>query len=893
MRAGPLALALLAALVGGCDTPPSESERLAALEAENALLRHRLERGGAGPDDFAITNAHEHLMRRDHLDKYLAAARAAGIRRTVFVASPEFTIWGKGSKQAGIRENLEEILAGAREHPDEVVPFTAVSPEWEDPLAALRADVAAGARGLKLYSGHSRFHDRPLDAPNMMPLYAWAEQTGLPVLWHVRLPRYLAEFERVMEAHPDLNVVVAHYAVVFWVPSAENLAMLRRLLDRYPRLRLDTSLGTRRILVDGLARMAEHRDVWRELITAYPDRFVMGTDMVVTGNREKTVPWILEVMLGARAQLERESFVLPLAAGYSRYTRDDIDPTGRLGGLALPSDVLEKLYETNPAAWLDAWDGSSSEAAGPQWPALPPLSWSRHESLKGWLLVALPLAAWLAASARRRPLATRLAAGAPLAGLALLAVANYAAWEREVQPGGVEAYDVFHYYMGGKYRAELGTERLYACALVADREQAAPRFEHVDLVRDLASYEVTAADTALADPAACTRHFEPARWEAFRADLAWFQPRLTPRTWERVFIDRGTNASPVWHLLGGALARMTPASALPLVATLDLVFLAVALGCVAWAFGGLAFWVALAFLASSFASRWPPIGTALFRYDWVALAVVAVCLLQRGRALGAGAALAGAAGLRLFPVLLFAGVAAQELRRAWAARRLDERGRRLALGFAGAGALLAGAALLDGGAASFGAFAEKIGVHAAPENVSVMRVGLPVAAAWRGELSPEQGASRALLDNKRRLMALQAPALRVLALLFAAAVLALAPRVPVPEAVLLGFALLPLTLQASYYYYVIAVVPVVIHAWRLPRWDHALALALLMWLNAAALFLNEAGVPRYLILAPGSWLVGLYALCLFGIAWRARSATASARTRAGARHATRARSPVS
>jgi hypothetical protein len=116
---------------------------------------------------------------------------------------------------------------------------------------------------------------------------------------------------------------------------------------------LDTSLGSRRILTGGLARISKHHDAIRQLLLDYPDRFVWGTDMVVTGNSEKSVEWFAEAIRANRNAMERDTYYTPLAARWSRYWRKGMPASGKLHGLALPKDVLVKIYRDNPARWLD------------------------------------------------------------------------------------------------------------------------------------------------------------------------------------------------------------------------------------------------------------------------------------------------------------------------------------------------------------------------------------------------------------------------------------------------------------------------------------------------------------------------------------------------------------
>lgn len=331
---------------------PDQERRIRALTADVAMLERRLD-GGAF-SDHAIINAHEHLRAVSDLDKYLPAARKAGIVKTIVVASPEFTIKGQGNKgEPGMSENFAVLLQAAQRYPDEIVPFFTIDPKDPDKLARAQKHVAAGGKGVKLYSGHSNFYEQALDEQGMEPLLAYLETERIPINWHINLEKWLDDFERVLTKHPRLNVMVPHYGVLFWKTSPEKLERLRRLMRAHPSLYLDTSLGTREILIDGLQAMSETRETWRKLIVEFPDRLLFGTDAVITGNREKTTRWYFEVIEATRDQLEKESFSTPLAAAYSKYADADMDPDGTFEGMALEPALLKKIYEENPARWLN------------------------------------------------------------------------------------------------------------------------------------------------------------------------------------------------------------------------------------------------------------------------------------------------------------------------------------------------------------------------------------------------------------------------------------------------------------------------------------------------------------------------------------------------------------
>ena len=507
--------------------------------------------------------------------------------------------------------------------------------------------------------------------------------------------------------------------------------------------------------------------------------------------------------------------------------------------------------------------------------------------VSAWANLLLPfLALWaqrLAAKIRagtRAP--TRWWRRAPTVLLLLLAVGtttSYVGRNNRAHPHGVQGYDTFHYYPGAKYRAELGTELLYFCALVADLELDHPRFNEVKRYRDLKTYRVLSKKKRRirADKSRCKDRFTPERWTEFKKDIRYFQKITSSRTWRRVFIDRGTNASPVWHLFGGSVARLVPTSHLSWATQLDWVMLAIALGFIAWAFGLDVAAVAMIFFTASVPTRWPHIGAVLFRYDWVAALAIAISLIKKDRWAWAGAAIAYAAGVRLFPIIIIGGLGGRALWRIATERRLLRSEWRLLFGFFTATALFWTAAAIDGGLPAIQEFAAKISTHTAPENVSVMRVGLQIALAFEGELSSAKYQGYKVLTRKRKIIKEQAPWHRVFVLLLILLVIAISRRLDDDEALLMGFAMFPLVLQASYYYYAFALVPFVLHAVNLARRPHYFLFAFLCLLNAFGHFALGNKVTRYVILAPGSVLVVIYcACCLALLAW-----TSHARHRRG------------
>lgn len=295
---------------------------------------------------FKVVNAHEHLFSCKHLPKYMEAASKTGIVRTLFLASSEYTLMGAGhDAQKGNDENTQEMLKAADAVSGMVVPMCTIHPADPEKLDKLKRFVVAGARGLKLYTGHSNFHDRPLDVEDMMPVYAYCEETGLPICWHINLSDYGDEFERVMQRFPKLKVIIPHFGVLFFRVTLEPL---QQLFDKYPNLYTDTSFGTREILVSGLDAVSRAPERFRDFCVKNRERVLFGTDMVVTGNREKTEEWIEAVLRVCRNVLEKKVYTFPMAAKDGPYpSKLEGNSTGTFNGMGLDDDTLRMIYETN------------------------------------------------------------------------------------------------------------------------------------------------------------------------------------------------------------------------------------------------------------------------------------------------------------------------------------------------------------------------------------------------------------------------------------------------------------------------------------------------------------------------------------------------------------------
>jgi hypothetical protein len=279
-----------------------------------------------------------------------------------------------------------------------------------------------------------------------------------------------------------------------------------------------------------------------------------------------------------------------------------------------------------------------------------------------------------------------------LAGLGVLAAACWWNLGRFNYPSFGHPSETYHYYVGAKYFPELGYTRLYRCTAVAEAELGRRAGVEARHARELGTNRIVPAAQLLREPELCKAPFSAERWQKFRGDIGFFRKQLRGLVWRQTQLDHGYNATPVWGLVGGLLARTGPASERQILwlRLLDPLLLAAAGAAIAWAFGWRTLCVALLYWGTNYPAQYGWVGGAYLRQLELAALLVAICCLRRGRPGGAGALLMLAGLVRVYPALAFAGVA---LRAAWdavGARRLAlaPAHRRFALGALASAALL-------------------------------------------------------------------------------------------------------------------------------------------------------------------------------------------------------------
>jgi predicted TIM-barrel fold metal-dependent hydrolase len=314
--------------------------------AISATLSAGLLRCSAGPEPNRrprIINVHEHIQSLDQAKVHLTVMDKLGVERMALLGSSWFTITLRD--EVGFTrydENDEELMKIVRTYPGRFDAWPVINPVDPDKLDKFKALMDRGATGLKLFTGHGYttrktneyiFHPIAMDDPQMMPVYDHCEKNGIPVLIHVNpspvKPGFCEEFVSVLQQFPDMVVNCPHFML-----SSIKDRRLREFMATFPNLYTDISFGDA-FMKAGLTRISKNPTKFHKLFADYPDRFMFGTDLVLTEARHKSEEWVHNQFQAYLDMLTRETYTTPCIAGET------------LRGVALSKELLDGVLFRN------------------------------------------------------------------------------------------------------------------------------------------------------------------------------------------------------------------------------------------------------------------------------------------------------------------------------------------------------------------------------------------------------------------------------------------------------------------------------------------------------------------------------------------------------------------
>ncbi|MGA8100491.1 MAG: amidohydrolase family protein [Candidatus Cybelea sp.] len=170
------------------------------------------------------------------------------------------------------------------------------------------------------------------------PVYELAADLDMPVsvhsdvtsIWETQNPIYLTEITEALRKHPQTKFVWCHAGVSRRLVVPTHVHELRRLLTAHKKLYVDLSWV---VYDDHLVLNGQPRGDWLELVEQFPDRFMIGSDVIASTTSYVSTMTRYYVILDA---LKPET-----AKRVARTNFLDILPKAEVG---LPKSALRGLY---------------------------------------------------------------------------------------------------------------------------------------------------------------------------------------------------------------------------------------------------------------------------------------------------------------------------------------------------------------------------------------------------------------------------------------------------------------------------------------------------------------------------------------------------------------------
>ncbi|MDQ1257659.1 MAG: hypothetical protein QG656_2265, partial [Candidatus Hydrogenedentes bacterium] len=256
--------------------------------------------------------------------------------------------------------------------------------------------------------------------------------------------------------------------------------------------------------------------------------------------------------------------------------------------------------------------------------------------------------------------------------------------------------------------------------------------------------------------------------------------------------------------------------------------------------------------------RWPVLGEALLRFDWVTLSVMAVCMLKLKHPAWAGGLLTYAMLSRVFPAIFFFPYCMVMLRDILKTRTIPREHIRFVVGSAAVFIVVVGATLIELGPDSFVETADNLSVHA--QSYSSHRIGLGSALMYKGEKTPQEVSQHGGTVAKGKAINAMKSRLFILAFAIMGVIAVFIFRTKQPPDTLIMLSMIPLfcvtNLQSNYYN--MRLLLAVGHASDLSKHRNKLGLILLFLVETVTQYVMVEGFTRYIVTSSASIAMTVY-----------------------------------
>jgi predicted TIM-barrel fold metal-dependent hydrolase len=291
-----------------------------------------------------VIDWHCHLLAVRHAEEWFAAADHFGIDQFLTMTPLEEAVGLQ--RQYGQRLNFIAIPS-----------WGDMGEHWRDNwLRRIEAFYNLGSRVVKFHCAPGTMVARGwrLNDPVARPLFQEAVSRGMLLMSHIGDPDWwyankyadTAKFGSRDDHYAMWDELLTEYAPTPWVGAhlggnPENLPRLQGLLDKHPQLYLDLS-ATRWMVRE----VSKQRDAAREFVIHNQDRLLWGSDQV--SRNDQTFDFLASRFWAHRMLWETAYH------GPSNILDPDYSEAEQpmLSGLALPDEVLQKIYRDNAVGLL-------------------------------------------------------------------------------------------------------------------------------------------------------------------------------------------------------------------------------------------------------------------------------------------------------------------------------------------------------------------------------------------------------------------------------------------------------------------------------------------------------------------------------------------------------------
>ncbi len=289
--------------------------------------------------NFKKISIHEHYRSGGNIESFIWAMRILNIEKAVFLP----TDWPPYNPI--FKNHLYRLFDFKKKFGERIIIFTTCYSGDTTAAEFIEETIKNGAQGIKFidwfYSEKTKNFIADINSENMYKVYEVANKYQVPVLLHIdfhKNNKFLNQFEEIAKKFSTVNFILAHYASCI-LDEKVSLSLCEYLLSKYSNVFIDISSGYG--IKKYMTIVEFNKDMFRNFLIKFQDKILWAADIVIDDDPQKNFLWFVKRIILDLSILQKEYYQDILFASKEYYE-----------GLALPVDVLKKIYYNNAKAIL-------------------------------------------------------------------------------------------------------------------------------------------------------------------------------------------------------------------------------------------------------------------------------------------------------------------------------------------------------------------------------------------------------------------------------------------------------------------------------------------------------------------------------------------------------------